>query len=223
MDESTAWTRSLRYQHVTGDVLAGMVRELRRILIHPDLSNAQKLAAAAALADQVAPPPGTGLPVTVAALLARGTGLATPLLEDLAGEPLRMTAGERSKRELTAAEAPPLEAEAGDLAWYRAGSLDGRYSGVTAARVTSLILPARLPRVIREALDATDAPFGKLVAPLGARREPLTAQAQEDGTVASCALVMLQDRPVAYATETVTAALCRAAAPSYGISKCTSA
>lgn len=40
------------------EILCGLITDIRRILIHPDLQNAVKLAAIAEAVDERAPPPG---------------------------------------------------------------------------------------------------------------------------------------------------------------------
>ena len=58
MEESLAWLRAPETQPALGDLLCGLIRDIRLILIHPDLANAAKLAAITATVDQMAPPPG---------------------------------------------------------------------------------------------------------------------------------------------------------------------
>lgn len=74
-------------------------------------------------------------------------------------------------------------------------------------------VPSRLTPRMNEALRSTDTPFGKIVAPLGFRREPLEtvrgrADSCPEGTISTHrAMLLLPDgRPLAYLIECYTAA-----------------
>jgi chorismate-pyruvate lyase len=74
-------------------------------------------------------------------------------------------------------------------------------------------VPSRLTPAMNEALQTTDAPFGKVVAPLGFRREPLatvTGRAENcpQGTISThrARLVLPDGKPMAYLIECYTAA-----------------
>src|ERR1700748_2251895 len=95
MHESLAWLRDPETEPALGVLLCGLIRDIRLILVHPELGNAAKLGAITQTVDQLAPPPGptaSAAPAaaSVAALLARGTGPATALFEELAGEQIRI-------------------------------------------------------------------------------------------------------------------------------------
>ena len=112
MNESLAWLRDPATQPALSDLLCGLIRDIRLILVHPDLGNAAKLGAITHTVDQLAPPPGpqaSAAPAaaSVAALLARGTGPATALFEELAGEQVRIELTGRADRPLTAAGSRP--------------------------------------------------------------------------------------------------------------------
>ena len=98
-------------------------------------------------------------------------------------------------------------------------------SGLIAAEVTSLVIPARLPAAARSALGIPDpddpapplsqTPLGVVLAGLGTHREPLGVRLANDPAdsgnrilVESSARMWLGDLPVALATERVTAELC---------------
>jgi hypothetical protein len=225
MDYSLAWLRDPAAGDALRDLLTGLVREIRLILVHPDLGNAAKLAAITDAVDLLAPPPGPGAravqdAASVVALLARGTGPATLLFEELAGEEVRIGLAGRADRLLTAAERHELQAEPGSAGHYRTGILRTVASGLVAAEVASLILPDRIPASARRELGIpgpgepppppSDVPLGKALARLGARREPLGARLSRAGipggrvSVESAARVWLGEVPVALATELVT-------------------
>src|ERR1700745_1794532 len=95
MDFSLDWLREPETEHALGDLLCGLIRDIRLILVHPDLGNAAKLGAIAQTVDQLAPPPGpqdsdAPTAASVAALLARSTRPADVLFEELAGEQIRI-------------------------------------------------------------------------------------------------------------------------------------
>ena len=58
MNESLAWLRDPATQPALSDLLCGLIRDIRLILVHPDLGNAAKLGAITHTVDQLAPPPG---------------------------------------------------------------------------------------------------------------------------------------------------------------------
>jgi hypothetical protein len=235
MDYSLSWLREPDVEDALPDLITGMIRDIRLILVHPDLGNAAKLAAITEAVDQFAPPPGpqangtqvTGLQAaaSVVALLARNAGPATLLFEELAHEQIRIEMTGRADRLLTSAECFELHAAPGTSGHYRSGALRTASSGLLVAEVTSLVLPWRLPAPAREALGIpslgeplpppSSVPFGKALAEFGLRREPLGARLVRDPvttgahvSVESSALMWLDDVPVALAGERVTAQFC---------------
>jgi hypothetical protein len=217
-----------------------MIREIRLILVHPDLGNAAKLAAITDTVDLLAPPPaaqacdsadgaacnGTRAAGSVVALLARNAGPATLLFEELAGERIHIELAGRTDRALTAAECLELHASPDTIGHHRTGRLRAIASGLVAAEVTSTVLPWRLPASTRAelgipapgepALPRSDVPLGKALAGLGVRREPLGARLVRSGSsdniaVESSARMWLGNLPVALASERVTAQLCQRA------------
>jgi hypothetical protein len=236
MDYSLSWLREPDVEDALPDLITGVIRDIRLILVHPDLGNAAKLAAITDAIDQFAPPPGpqvhgtevTGLQAaaSVVALLARNPGPATLLFEELAQEQIRIELTGRAERPLTSAECYELHAAPGTSGHYRSGALRTVTSGLVVAEVTSLVLPGRLPAPAREALGIpslgeplpppSTVPFGKALAELGIRREPLGARLVRDPittgghvSVESSALMWLGEVPVALAGERVTAQFCR--------------
>ena len=227
MNESLAWLRDPATQPALSDLLCGLIRDIRLILVHPDLGNAAKLGAITQTVDQLAPPPGpqaSAAPAaaSVAALLARGTGPATALFEELAGEQVRIELTGRADRPLTAAECLELHTSRGAYGHQRTGTLRTVISGMVAAEVSSVVVPGRLPAATRGALGIpgpddpapplSDIPLGTMLAVLGVRREPLGARMVRDGTsiaVESSARMWLDGVPVALASERVTAAFCQ--------------
>ena len=58
MHESLAWLRDPETEPALGALLCGLIRDIRLILVHPDLGNVAKLGAITQAVDQLAPPPG---------------------------------------------------------------------------------------------------------------------------------------------------------------------
>lgn len=234
MNESLAWLRDPETEPALSDLLCGLIRDIRLILVHPDLGNAAKLGAITQTVDQLAPPPGpqaSAAPAaaSVAALLARGTGPATALFEELAGEQVRIELTGRADRPLTAAECLELRASPGTRGHQRTGTLRTANSGLTAAEVSSLVVPGRLPASALRVLGIpgpddpaplpSAVPLGTVLAGLGVHREPLGARLVRDSTrvtgsrvsVESSARMWLDGVPVALASERVTAEFCQQA------------
>jgi hypothetical protein len=227
MNESLAWLRDPATQPALSDLLCGLIRDIRLILVHPDLGNAAKLGAITQTVDQLAPPPGPGASAapaaaSVAALLARGTGPATALFEELSGEQIRIELTGRADRPLTAAECLELHVAPGARGYQRTGTLRTVRSGMVAAEVSSLVIPERLPAPARRALGIpapgdpapppSDIPLGTVLAGLGVHREPLGARMVRDSisiAVESSARMWLDGVPVALASERVAAAFCQ--------------
>jgi hypothetical protein len=231
VNESLAWLRDPETEPALSDLLCGLIRDIRLILVHPDLGNAAKLGAITQTVDQLAPPPepqASAAPTAaaVAALLARGNGPATALFEELAGEQIRIELTGRADRPLTAAECVELRASLGTLGHQRTGTLCTVSSGLIAAEVTSVVIPDRLPASALKALGIpgpddpaplpSAIPLGKVLAALGVHREPLGARLLRDSTripgsrvfVESSARMWLDGVPVALASERVTAEFC---------------
>jgi hypothetical protein len=234
MNDSLAWLRDPRTEPALSDLLCGLIRDIRLILIHPDLGNAAKLGAITQTVDQLAPPPGpeassTPVAASVAALLARGTGPATALFEELSGEEIRIELTCHADRLLTAAECLELRASPGTHGHHRTGTLRTVNSGLIAAEVSSVVVPGRLPAAALRALGIpgpddpapppSAIPLGTVLAGLGAHRESLGARPVRDSTrtpgshvsVQSSARMWLDDLPVALASERVTAEFCQRA------------
>jgi hypothetical protein len=208
MNYSLAWLREPDMEHALPDLITGMIREIRLILVHPDLGNAAKLAAITDTVDLLAPPPGASLESSsssgsstsngtraagsVVALLARNAGPATLLFEELAGESIHIELAGRTDRALTAAESLELHAGPDTIGHHRTGRLRTVTSGLVAAEVTSTVLPWRLPASTRRELGIpapgepapprSDVPLGKALAGLGVRREPLGARLVRSGS-----------------------------------------
>jgi hypothetical protein len=233
MNETLAWLRDPEAEPALSDLLCGLIRDIRLILVHPDLGNTAKLGAITQTVDQLAPPPGpqaSGAPTaaSVAALLGRGTRPATSLFEALAGEQIRIELTSRTDRRLTATECMELRTSPGTLGHQRTGTLRTASTGLVAAEVSSLLVPSRLPAATRKLLGIpgpddpaappTDVPLGTALADLGVHREPLGARMVRDSAngsggvgVESSARMWLDEVPVALASERVTAEFCRQA------------
>jgi hypothetical protein len=234
VEESIAWLRAPETEPALGELLCGLIRDIRLILVHSDLGSAAKLGAITETVDQLAPPPGpwargAQAAASVVALLARNAGPATILFEELAGEEVRIELTRCADRALTPAECRDLRISPGAHGHERRGTLRTVNSGLVAAEVSSVVVPGRLPASARTALGISgadepapppsDVPLGKALAGLGVRREPLGARLVRDSTripggrmsVSSSARMWLADLPVALASEQVTAELCRRA------------
>ena len=219
MRESLAWLDSPQAAPGTPALLAGLIADIRRIVMHPDLQLADKLAEIIGSVDLLAPPPGpgeSGLPAAaaMAAVLAEGTTPVTLLFEQLAGEPVRAVLAGSGGRELTRTECLQLLTPPGTEGHQRDSVLQAARSGQTVAEVTALVLPGRLPEQARADLGLsgglpTGVPLGKVLAGFGVRREPLGARVVP-GAVVSCARLWLGNLPVALASERVPAELCQA-------------
>jgi hypothetical protein len=237
MEESLAWLRAPETEPALGDLLCGLIRDIQLILVHSDLGSAAKLGAITETVNQLAPPPGpeassARAAASVVALLARNTGPATILFEELAGEQVRIELAGCADRPLTAAECRDLRIGPGARGHERRGTLRTVNSGLVAAEVSSIVVPDRLPASARTALGMpgadepapppSDVPLGKALAGLGVRREPLGAHLVRDSiripgsrvSVRSSARMWLADVPVALASERVTAEFCQRVARS---------
>jgi len=234
MDETLAWLRAPETEHALRDLLCGLIKDIRLVLVHPDLGNAAKLAVITEAVDQLAPPPGpqasgTQAAALVVAMLARNTGPATLLFEKLAGEQVRIELACCANRPLTTAECLDLHVRPKSFGYQRTGTLRTVSSGRVVAEVSSVVVPGRLPASARRALGIpsddepapppSDAPLGKVLADFGVLREPLGARLVRDSihvpggrvSVESSARMWLGDAPVALASERVSAEFCRQA------------
>jgi len=234
MYETLAWLRDPETAPALSDLLCGLIRDIRLILVHPDLGNAAKLGAITRTVDQLAPPPGpqssdAPAAASIAALLARGTRPATAQFEGLAGEQVRIDLISRTDRTLTVTECFELRANPGTRGHHRTGTLRTVNTGLVVAEVSSLVVPDRLPPATRKLLGIpgpddpgiplSDVPLGTALAELGAHREPLGARMVRDSTgledtgvwVESSARMWLDEVPVALASERVPAEFCRQA------------
>jgi hypothetical protein len=197
MDFSIEWLREPEAERAAGDLLCGLVRDIRLILMQPGLGSAAKLAAITETVDLLSREPGSAEATAarsaaiVVALLARHAGPATLLLEELAGEQVRIELTGRTDRLLTAAECHELHVAPNTFGHHRTGRLRTAGSGLVAAEVSSIVVPWRVPACARTALGIpgpgertpppSDVPLGKALAGLGVRREPLGARLARDG------------------------------------------
>jgi hypothetical protein len=234
MEESLAWLRSPETAPALGDLLCGLIRDIRLILVHSDLGSAAKLGAITETVDQLAPPSGPAASgaraaASVVALLACNTGPATILFEELAGEQVCIELTGCVGRPLTPAECRDLRVGPDARGYERTGALLTVGSGLVVAEVSSVVVPSRLPASARAALGIpgaddrvpppSDVPLGKALARFGVRREPLGARLERDAaripvgrvSVRSSARMWLADVPVALASERVTPELCQRA------------
>jgi hypothetical protein len=217
MDFSLDWLREPETEHALGDLLCGLIRDIRLILVHPDLGNAAKLAAITETVEVLAVPDGPDGPdgpeadgtrggaqsaAVVVALLAHNLGPATLLFEELAGEQIRIELAGRVDRPLTAAECHELHVSPQAFGHHRTGRLRAAGSGLVAAEVFSVVIPWRLPASARTALGIptpgermpppSAIPLGKALADLGVRREPLGARLLRDPAADACGHIAVE-------------------------------
>jgi hypothetical protein len=234
MNETLTWLRDPATGPALPDLLCGLIRDIRLILVHPDLANAAKLLAITQTVDQMAPPPGpqatsAQAAALVVARLARDTSPATTLFEELSGEPVRIDLTCTADRLLTMTECLELQVGPGGHGHQRIGTLRAVNSGLVAAEVSSLVVPGRLPAAALKALgipgpddpapSPSTIPLGTVLAGLGVRREPLGARlVSEPASVPGSRIVVeasarmwLGGTPVALASERVTSELCQRA------------
>lgn len=173
MNESYARIRLLSRDELAENI-CGLIREARRILIHPDLQGYAKLRALAKLMDEYAPPPPpddrageAGPSVT------HSPALFTDLAATRAGE--EVTARITSCTQVDPAGYPELlpHLPGGEVAWMRTGTLAGVLSGRGIADVTSVYLPGRMPESAFLLLQA-GVPLGRALPQV--RREELPQQ-----------------------------------------------
>jgi hypothetical protein len=199
MDFSIEWLREPEADRAAGDLLCGLVRDIRLILVQPGLGSAAKLAAITETVDLLSREPGSAEAAAaqsaamVVALLARNSGPATLLFEELAGEQVRIELTGRTDRLLTAAECHELHVAPNTFGHHRTGRLRAASSGLVVAEVSSVVIPSRLPAPARTALGIggpgertpppSPVPLGKALAGLGVRREPLGARLARDSAL----------------------------------------
>jgi hypothetical protein len=169
-----------RINSQTRDELAAnfcaLIREGRRILIHPDLQNDAKLIAIERLLDEHAPPPGFPAPgegragETAGSAGTHSPALFTDYAARVAGEDVN--ARIISCVQVSARIYPDLMPglPGAGVAWRREGTLV-TLSERPVAEIVSVYLPQRMPPSAELLLDA-GVPLGRALAP-GVRREEL--------------------------------------------------
>jgi hypothetical protein len=148
----------------------------------------------------------------LAAVLAASSRPATRILEKLSGATLRIKVLASGERPLTDRERYRLHAEALRTCRYRNGLLVTQ-DGLTAASVSLVWLPARLPHETCRELDEGTEPAGVILGRLGMRREDRRAMPTsfpdevtgEPRATASSAVLVVDGQPVAIAEEFVMA------------------
>src|ERR1700735_833069 len=108
MEESLAWLRAPETQPALGDLLCGLIRDIRLILVHSDLGTAAKLGAITETVDQLALPPGPA---------------ASSVSEQLPAHRVRIELVGCADRLLTPAECRDLHIVSGARGYERTGSL----------------------------------------------------------------------------------------------------
>jgi hypothetical protein len=146
----------------------------------------------------------------LAAILAASSRPATRILEDLSGATLHIKVLASGERPLTGREQYRLQAGSLSRCRYRNGLLVTA-DGLTAASVSLVWLPARLPHDTCRELDEGTEPAGVILGRLGMRREDRRAMATgfddevtgEPRATASSAVLVVDGQRVAVAEEFV--------------------
>lgn len=193
-------------------LITDLIQVERGILDHPDLGNSGKLDAIREVLTILAPPPPSDDPAAYAAMaMGRGaaglaealrtfTGPATFIVEEILGEPVTVGTYSSVNRILEPRECALLDAPERTAAIDRKSDMkcgSGRIG--MSAKVTSLVIPTRLPRDMAKDLKG-NVPLGVLIAKTG-RREPIGAVPTYGGGVASVARMWVNEFPVAWVTE----------------------
>jgi len=164
-------------------------------------------------------PSADGVASLLATVLAVSERPATLLLEELAHTEMRIEVISRTDSDLTASEHYQLDADLITSGQHHAGLLRTK-ADIVAAEIELVILPQRLPADNRAALDDTQIPVDKILAPLGVRRLDRRVlcrggcqdSADKHVAVESFAVLALDDTKVAITTERITGKFCQLAA-----------
>jgi len=153
-----------------------------------------------------------GAAVILAAILTADPRPLVHILQRATGQPvLRIQVKDHGGGELTMpgnlGELDALEVPEGTPAQWRTGQLVTE-TGITAADVSLIWVPHRLPIAARALLEQGQRPAGHILGPLGATRRQARAHAPERGGVQSQAVLYLDGLPVALAAEDITYELC---------------
>lgn len=163
-----------------------------------------------------------GVPATdavanmLATLLTVSTTPATVLLEELARTKISIEVLGRADRDLTAAEHFRLDAGPITAGHHRTGLLRTT-NGVVAAETSLMILLPLIPPQTRAALASTTIPVGKSLAAFGVQRldrRALCRHGRPNSGVDASAVLVLNGRKVAIASERISGEFCRLIASS---------
>ena len=153
-----------------------------------------------------------GAAVILAAILNVDPRPLVQVLELVTGQPVaRLEVKDHGGGELTmpenVGELDALDVPEGTPARWRTGQLITS-TGMTAADVSLIWVPTRLPAQARALIDQGQRPAGAILGPHGATRHWSRARAQTGAGVKSQAVVYLDGLPVALAAEDITLELC---------------
>lgn len=90
-------------------------------------------------------------------------GTVVPLLEGCFGEPIRLAGHVQSLRDATPTDPAELELDEGDSILHRKVLLQGEHTGRQYAFAESVLVPHRLPPLVRKALLSTSTPIGRVL------------------------------------------------------------
>jgi hypothetical protein len=193
---------------------------IRQTVTNEDRDRCPSCSAVAGVLDERIPGPPGGLPtflpdesdahpVSVLARRLAGGELFTELAAEIAGGPVSARVVREPGSYLLARERELLMAVTADQAARRRGELRTAGGNRLAARVTSVVIPARFPPDAVDELGDTDTPLGAVMKRLGGWREPLWTWpfCNEDVVINSGARLWLPSAagrvPVGLATELV--------------------
>ena len=147
--------------------------------------------------------------VMIADRLRTQPGAATCLFSRLAGEPVRVRAGEPGDTTLDEGLAAGLDAAPGTRCWHRDGELDAPVAGVTAAVTQLDLIPGRIPPGAMERIRNGES-CGRVLAEFGMRREAREAEPTgRDPAVEASAKLRIGEVTVGRAAEKVPVSFCQ--------------
>ena len=160
-----------------------------------------------------------GAAVILAAILNVDPRPLVQVMELVTGQPVaRLDIKDHGGGELVmpenVGELDALDTPEGTPARWRTGQLITG-TGLTAADVSLIWVPHRLPAAARALMDEGRQPAGRILGPLGATRHWSRARAQTQAGVKSQAVLYLDGLPVALASEDITFELCEVMAANW--------
>jgi hypothetical protein len=205
---------------------ADAVDTIRALLARPGLNEAALRSGIRQVIAERLPVPDDGwirpgstwgeIAVMIAGRLRSRPGPATTLFAQLAGEPVRVQAGEPGDTTLDEGLAAGLDAAPGTPCWHRDGRLTAPLAGVTVAVTQLDLIPARIPPAAMARIRGGE-PCGPVLAGFGMRREAREADPTGgDPAVEAMAKLRIGEITVGRAAEKVPLAFCQMVAAASG-------